>query len=203
MTARTYPKTINTANLAKEDEQRIVSEFVVTTLQANTNADNPNIFHWKIFLTLAEPEVSANSKRRYAVLDMVPTGMNCAWTFMDGHPKQDVTSWTGTLMVSSEQVSTASLCDGPIHVDLSITPSKNFTVPDVLGLLLDSHMDRYNFNAHGMGCLHWIMITMERLQDTGLVEAQALKRLQAFHAKQLELHPGRHPFPIAKGEFYD
>ncbi|EIW85704.1 hypothetical protein CONPUDRAFT_150495 [Coniophora puteana RWD-64-598 SS2] len=130
---------------------------------------------------------------------MIPTGMNCAWTFVDGRPKQDVASWAGTLMVSSELVSDTSLYGGLTHVDLSIKLSKEFTILDVLDFLLDNHMDRYNFNAHGMGCLHWIVIAIQQLQDAGFVEPQAVEMLQAFHAKQLELHPDRHPLPLPKG----
>ncbi|KAH9855701.1 hypothetical protein C2E23DRAFT_596631 [Lenzites betulinus] len=172
------------------DRQRRVTEIlVIASGTINTTVNEPNVFHWQLYLLL-EPDVptagSATSSQS-VLIDMIPTDPP-----------------TGTLYLASQA---ARGLDADPKVEFAIATATAGsdsppTVQDLIDLFVAKGMNRYKFDDSGSGCLHWLMTGIQHLEDAGLVELGASSRLRAFHHKQVEQHPERHPMPIRRGTFY-
>lgn len=149
-----------------------------------TTVNEPNVFHWQLYLVLDEAPDSPTPNTKSVLIDMIPA-----------NPP------TGTMYLSS--LSTRGL-DAQPKIELAISTSRTRppTVQQLVNLFLEKGMARYKFDDSGSGCLHWLMTGMQHLEDAGLVEPGASELLRAFHREQVELHPERHPMPIRHGTFY-
>lgn len=172
--------------LRPEDRQRRILEIIVTASgTVNTTVNEPNVFHWQLYLVLDEAPNSSAPNTKSVLIDMIPA-----------NPP------TGTMYLSS--LSTRGLDTQPkIELAMSTSGTPPPTVQRrLVDLFLENGMARYKFDDSGSGCLHWLMTGMQHLEDAGIVEPRASERLRAFHGEQVELHPERHPMPIRQGTFY-
>ncbi|EIW54935.1 uncharacterized protein TRAVEDRAFT_51070 [Trametes versicolor FP-101664 SS1] len=171
--------------LRSKDRQRGISEIIVTASgSVNTTVNEPNVFHWQLYLALDEAPDSSAPDTKSVLIDMIPA-----------NPP------TGTMYLSS--LSTRGLDAQPkIELAISTSGTPPPTVQRLVDLFFENGMARYKFDDSGSGCLHWLMTGMQHLEDAGLVEPGASERLRAFHREQVKLHPERHPMPVRQGTFY-
>ncbi|OJT12121.1 hypothetical protein TRAPUB_11346 [Trametes pubescens] len=170
------------------DRQRRVTEIlVIASGTINTTVNEPNVFHWQLYLLLEpdDPMSESATSSQSVLMDMIPTDPP-----------------TGTLYLASPA---ARGLDADPKVELAIATAGSGappTVQDLIDLFVAKGMDRYKFDDSGSGCLHWLMTGIQHLEDAGLVEPGASESLRTFHREQVKQHPERHPMPIRRGIFY-
>ncbi|KAI0355883.1 hypothetical protein OH77DRAFT_1478764 [Trametes cingulata] len=183
------PYTVYDKPLLPADRERTVSTMLVTASGTiNTTVNEPNVFHWQLYLLLSPSESATTAttatNTRSVLVDMIPA-----------NPP------VGTIYVASKD--TKGLDAEPkVELPLATAGSPLPTVQQLLDLLIEKGMDRYKFDETGSGCLHWIITAIQNLEEAGVLEEGASEKLREFHREQVELHPERHPMPIRKGTFY-
>ncbi|RDX44339.1 hypothetical protein OH76DRAFT_1359727 [Lentinus brumalis] len=162
------------------DKNCVVTTITVTASGTVITSDEPNVFHWRMYLGLSMFPVVSRSKG--VLLDMIPTNPPI-----------------GTLVVSSKDTASSRAHN---KVELSIATVGSPTVAQIVQLFIEKGMHRYNFDDTGSGCLYWTATGIQHLQDARLVESGAVSKLWTFHMDQAARHPGRHPLPVRQGTFY-
>ncbi|KAI0668280.1 hypothetical protein C8Q78DRAFT_980585 [Trametes maxima] len=171
--------------LHRTDRSRVVAEILVTASGTiNTSVNEPNVFHWQLYLPLEGSLPDSSPSTQSVLIDMIPA-----------NPP------TGVMYLASRE-SRGLQADPKIELPILAASEPPPTVQQIVDLLLGKGMDRYKFDESGSGCLHWLMTGVRHLEDAGLVEHGASDKLSTFHREQVKLHPERHPMPIRRGEFY-
>ncbi|KAI0742826.1 hypothetical protein C8Q80DRAFT_1190863 [Daedaleopsis nitida] len=166
--------------LRQADRQRVVTRIAVTASGTRSTVSGaPNIFHWRMYLTLAPSPIGGSQS---VLLDMIPT-----------NPP------TGCLIIESKDLPGSIATQ---KIELFILTAGSPTVQQIIDLFTTRGMHRYKFDATGSGCLWWVWTGLGYLEQAGLVEAGTTEKLRKFHHEQCSLHPERHPLPIRQGTFY-
>ncbi|KAI0370628.1 hypothetical protein BV20DRAFT_288977 [Pilatotrama ljubarskyi] len=179
------PSTVYDKPLLQADRQRTVNSILITASGTiNTTLNEPNVFHWQLYMLLSPSEPAVLTKTQSVVVDMIPA-----------NPP------VGTVYVASKE-STGLDAEPKVELSIATAGSPLPTIQQLLDLLIEKGVDRYMFDETGSGCLHWIITAVEQLEGAGLVEPAASAKLRDFHREQVKQHPERHPMPIRKGTFY-
>ncbi|KAI0262045.1 hypothetical protein BC834DRAFT_406837 [Gloeopeniophorella convolvens] len=175
--------TVYSKGLLPTDGGRAVTRIVVSASGTiNTlSTDEQGVFHWRLYLVLA-PDQSRASTSQSVLFDMVPT-----------NPP------VGTLIAASNPAPTSG---ARVKAELPFETMGGPTVGQLIELFLHKGMDRYKFDDSGSGCVYWVLMGLQHLQDAGLVESQAVESLRAFHDEQSRLSPANHQVPFRRGTFY-
>lgn len=174
-------QTVYDRDLQPADKDRVITQITVTSSgSVQTVSDMPNIYHWHLYLLLGAPNGVSNSQS--VLFDMIPT-----------MPP------TGTLIISSKITPQSQ---SPHKIELPIRTVGEPVLSQFIDFFISNRMDRYQFDESGSGCLYWVMVAIEKLENAQMIEAGASSMLRTLHNEQAILHPERHPMPLRKGQYY-
>ncbi|PIL30505.1 hypothetical protein GSI_07205 [Ganoderma sinense ZZ0214-1] len=175
--------TVFSKRLLQDDRERVVARVVVTASgTVSTVKNEPQVFHWRLYLVLAPDARLRPTSSQSVLFDMTPS-----------------LPPTGTFIIASK---VEALSEARRKIELPLFTTGQPTVARLIHLFLEKGMDRYKFDSTGSGCYYWTMTGVQRLEEAGLIMPGSLKLLLDFHKEQAQLHPERHPLPVRRGEFY-